>query len=138
MKTNHLTELPGSEDMACPAWSPDRQYIAAHSGDYRELLLYDFRSQRWRVIARAGFFNGPVWSRDSKWMFFQDTASGEDQPIFRVSVPDGKVEQVASRQQLLRGDVSRYRFIGLDLADRPLAIVIHRNADVYALDLSPK
>jgi hypothetical protein len=71
-------------------------------------------------------------------MFFQDSVSGEDQPIYRVSVPAGKVEEVASRKQLLRGDVSRYRFLGLDPENDPLAVVIHRNSDVYALDLGPK
>ncbi len=138
MKAKHLEQLPGSEDMMCPAWSPNRQFIAAHSDDYRELRLFDPRTQSWKVIARAGYFNGPSWTSDSKWMYYQDSASGEDQPLYRVSVPEGKVELVASRKQLLRSDVSRYRFHGLDPQDNPLATVIHRNADVYALDLSVK
>ncbi len=136
MKANRLAQLPGSENLMCPAWSPDQRYIAAHSEDYRELRLFDLRTRAWKVVARGGFLNGPAWTGDSNWMYYQDTYRGPDQPLYRVSVPNGKVEQVAGRQQLLRNDVTRYRFYGLDPQDNPLAVVIRVNTDVYALDLS--
>ncbi len=138
LETHHLTELPGSENLACPSWSPDGHYATAHASDYRALRLFDFRSQRWRVIARGGYLNGPSWSRDSKSIFFQDSAHGEDQPIYRLSLATEKVEEVASRNQLLRADIGRYTFTGLDPQDHPLAVVIHRNGDVYSLDLAPQ
>ena len=138
MKTNRLAELPGSAGMTCPSWSPDGQYVAAHADESRALSLFDSRSQRWRVIARAGFLNAPSWTRDGKSIIFQDSAHGEDQPIYRVSLATGKVEEVASRKQFLRTDISRFTLTGLDPQDNPLAIVIHRNGDVYALDLGAK
>jgi hypothetical protein len=81
--------------------------------------------------------NAPTWTRESQSLIFQDSAHGEDQPIYRVSLATGKVEEVASRQQLLRTDISRFTFTGLDPQDNPLAVVIRRNGDVYALDLGP-
>jgi Tol biopolymer transport system component len=136
MNAHHLTEMPGSEGMNCPSWSPDGQYVVAHKDDNSTLTLFDSRSQRWKVIARGEFLNGPAWTRDSKGMVFQDSFAGEDQPIYRVSVATGKVDEVASRKQFLRADISRYKFFGLDPQDNPLAIVFRSNSDVYALDLS--
>lgn len=135
LKTNNLAQIPGSKDSLCPAWSPDQKYIAAHSDDYRELRLFDLKTQAWRVIARGGYLNGPVWTRDSKWIYYQETFSDKDQPLYRVSVPEGKLEQVASRRQILRNDVARYRFYGLDHQDNPLALIVRMNTDIYALDL---
>ena len=135
--TNRVSELPGSENMGPPAWAPDGRYVAAQSGDFRQLMLFDFRSQHWTVIARAGFVNAPQWSHDSRFVIYQDTAAPEGQPIYRVSVPEGRVEEIASRKQLLRGDVSAYRLVSVDPSDEPVAVVVRRNADVYALDLSP-
>ncbi len=136
IKAKHLTQIPGSEDTMCPGWSPDRRFITAHSDDYRELRLFDVKTRAWKVIARGGFLNGPAWTSDSKWIYFQDTFGGQDQPLYRVSVPEGNIEQVATRRQLLRNDVSRYRFYGLDPQDNPLAVAILANTDIYALDLS--
>lgn len=138
LKTNRQTELPGSEDMACPAWSPDGQSVVAHGDDSHNLSLFDLRSQKWKVIARGGYLNGQSWEREGKSVIFQDAAHGEDQPVYRLFVANGKMEEVASRKQFLRADVGRYTFTGLDPQDNPLAIVIHRNGDVYALDLAPK
>ncbi len=138
MKAQHLAQLPGSENLMCPAWSPDQKYIVAHSDNYHELRLIDLKTGVWAVIARGGYLNGAAWTRDSKWVYYQDTFDSKNQPLYRVSVPEGKAEMVAGRPQLLRNDVSRYRFYGLDPQDNPLAVVIRENSDVYALDLSVK
>ncbi|HEV2348784.1 MAG TPA: winged helix-turn-helix domain-containing protein [Terriglobia bacterium] len=135
-KNNQVVKLRGSEDMGPPAWSPDGRYVAAQSDDFKSLMLFDFNTQKWRVIAHAGLVNAPQWTHDSKSIIYQDSAAGEDQPIYRVSVAGGRIEEIASRKQLLRGDVSRYALVGLDPNDDPVAVVIQKNADVYALDLS--
>ena len=134
-KTKQVSKLPESDDMGPPSWSPDGRYVAAQSGDFRKLMLFDFLSQKWRELASAGFIHNPRWSRDSKFVYYQDTLAGEEQPIYRVSVAGGKAQEVASRKQLLRADVSQYRLSTLDPNDEPVAFVVRRNADVYALDL---
>ena len=48
----------------------------------------------------------------------------------------GSEWRVVGRKQILRADISRYKFLSLDPHDNPLAIVIHCNSDAYALDLS--
>jgi Tol biopolymer transport system component len=136
MKTRQVSKLPGSDDMGPPSWSHDGRYVAAQSGDFRKLVVFDFPSQQWRELASGGFINNPLWSHDSKFVYFQDTLAGEEQPIYRVSVAGGKAEEVASRKQLLRADVGSYRLAALDPNDEPVAVIVRRNADVYALDLS--
>jgi len=135
MKTRQVSKLPGSDDMGPPVWSPNGRYVAAQSGDFRKLMLFDFQSQKWRELAGGGFVHNPRWTRDSKFVYYQDTLSGEEQPIYRVDVAGGKAEEVASRKQLLRADVSQYRLATLNPNDDPVAFIIRRNADVYALDL---
>jgi len=135
LKTHQITKLPGSEDKGPPSWSPDGRYVAAQSDDFSKLMLFDFRTEKWTEIARAGRVNAPQWSGDSRSIIYQDTAAGEDQPIYRVSVPGGKIEEIASRKQLLRGDVSRYSLVALDHEGEPVAVVIRNNADIYALDV---
>jgi len=135
MKTKQVSQLPGSDDMGPPSWSPDGRYVAAQSGDFHKLMLFDFHSQKWRELASGGFINNPNWSHDGKFIYYQDTLAGEEQPIYRVPVAGGKVEEVASRKQLLRADVSSYRLATLDPNDDLVAVVLRRNADVYALDL---
>jgi Tol biopolymer transport system component len=138
MKTRQVSKLPGSEDMGPPSWSPDGRYVAAQSGDFRKLEVFDFHSQKWAELASGSFIHNPRWSHDSKFIYYQDTLATEEQPIYRVSVAGGKAEEVASRKQFLRADVSQYRLSTLDPNDDPVAFVLRKNADVYALDLNLK
>lgn len=136
LRTKQVSKLPGSDDMGPPSWSPDGRYAAAQSGDFRKLMLFDFPSQHWRELASGGFIHNPRWSHDSKFVYYQDTHEGEEQPIYRIAIAGGKPEKVASRKQLMSADVSSYRFDTLDPNDNPVALVVRRNSDVYALDLS--
>jgi len=135
LKTNRVTELPGSEDLGPPSWSPDGRYVAAQSGDFRKLMLFDFRSHKWTDLAHGAFINAPQWTHDSRFIVYQDAAAGEDQFIYRIPAAGGKAEEIAGRKNLLRADVNRFRLVSLDPNDQPVAVVIRRNADVYGLDL---
>jgi DNA-binding winged helix-turn-helix (wHTH) protein/Tol biopolymer transport system component len=135
LATQRVTELTGSEDLGPPSWSPDGRYVAAQSDDFHKLMLFDFRSQKWTQLAQGAFINSPQWSQDSRSVIYQDAAAGDEQPIYRISVPAGQPEKLATRRQVLRADVNRFRLVSLDPHDQPVAVLIRRNADVYALDL---
>src|SRR6266566_2857029 len=73
------------------------------------------------------------WSRDSRQIYFQDVQQGREQPILRVLISDLKVEQIASRDQLLRTDVRVFSLTGIAPDGSPLVTIIRSRADAYAL-----
>jgi hypothetical protein len=61
------------------------------SGDHRELMLFDFKTQRWVELAKMtpAF---PNWSRDGSYVYFH--SSGSDPALYRVRITDHKLERI--------------------------------------------
>jgi Tol biopolymer transport system component len=98
MKSHHLTTLPGSRDLFSPRWSPDGQFIAALSLDQRQLKLYDVATKQWRDLANRSVAD-PVWSSDSHSVY-ADAFMEPGQPVYRVSIADGRTEVLAGIENL--------------------------------------
>ena len=108
---------------------------AASDQDNHKLMLYDFAQQRWSVLSDGTPYGwGIRWSADSRYVYYQHW-EGEEQPIFRVRISDRKIEQITSARQILRGDVLGYTMTGLTHDNSPVASLIHRNSDIYVLEL---
>jgi Tol biopolymer transport system component len=92
---SHKTEtVPGSQGLFSPRWSPDGRYIAALSPDNTALLLFDFETLKWsKWITAAGSVNYPVWSADSKYLYFDDLVD-DAESIRRVKVGENQAEPV--------------------------------------------
>ena len=45
--SRQVSNLPDSQGVYSPRWSPDGRYISAFSADSRRLLLFDFKTQKW-------------------------------------------------------------------------------------------
>jgi Tol biopolymer transport system component len=71
LTTHQITTLQGSRGLFSPRWSPDGRYIAALSIDQRQLLLSDFRTQKWTEVAK-GRLGWPGWSKDGQYLYVQD------------------------------------------------------------------
>jgi Tol biopolymer transport system component len=95
LKTHELSVIPGSEGLFSPRVSPDGHYMAALSGDLTKLKLYDMRAQKWSEwqTLESGALNYPVWSEDSKSIYFDDLISGEG-AYCRAKVGERRYEQV--------------------------------------------
>jgi Tol biopolymer transport system component len=136
LKTRQIQTIPGSEDFEGPQWSPDGKYAVASGKKVRKLMLWDFQRRQWSELADGLPYGwGIRWSSDSNYVYYQHLYEGAEQPIYRVRLRDHKVEQVTSSQQILRADVIGYSMTGLAPDDAPLASLIRRNSDVYALEL---
>jgi Tol biopolymer transport system component len=79
LKSHELSAIPGSETLFSPRLSPDGRYIAALSGDFTKLMLYDTQSKKWSEwqTLESGALSYPVWAADSKSIYFEDLISGE-------------------------------------------------------------
>jgi len=133
--TRRTSEVPGSRGMEAEGFSPDGRYLAATTVDETKLMLFDVRARRWSELAHGNSLYDAYWSRDSKYIYFQDLAEGIEQPIFRVRVSDHKSEIVTSFTRLARADAMDYSLAGLALDDSPLASVVLGRGDIYALDV---
>jgi Tol biopolymer transport system component len=104
LKTHKIEKLPGSEGLFSPRWSPDGRYVAALSPDNTTLKRFDFQSQKWSdwLTEPAGTVNYPVWSADSKYLYFDDLVNG-DESIRKVQVGDSQPELA-----FVMGAIDRY------------------------------
>lgn len=78
LRTHELSTIPGSEGLFSPRVSPDGRYIAALAGDLTRLMLYDTETKQWSQWQTliSGSLSYPVWSPDSKSIYFDDLVSG--------------------------------------------------------------
>lgn len=130
LETKQVTQLPGSEGLFSPRWSPDGRYIAALSLDQTRLMLYDTTTKSWRMLTKANIAD-PVWSHDGKAIFFHDFVQ-QGQPIYKFTIASGSLERVAGMRDLRSADVVDYRFAGLAPGDIPLVNARMSTANIYS------
>jgi Tol biopolymer transport system component len=130
MRTRKVSDLPGSEGIFSPRWSPDGRYIAGMpAGPQDKLLVLDRLSQKWSELAK-GAIGYPSWSRDGKYIYF-DTTTGD---FMRVRISDHKLEQVVSLKGVPRASGHWGQWSGLAVDDSPLLLRDASVQEIYALD----
>lgn len=136
LETKALTEVPGSRGLFSPRLSPDGRYLVAMPMDQHALLLLDRTSGHWTTLTTDGV-GDPTWSHDGRYVYYQDfLAAGK--PIYRIAVPAGKPEQVATIKNLLPVAATDYRLIGLAPGDLPIVTARTPVVNLYSVDLNEK
>jgi len=136
LRTHAITPVPGSEGLFSPRWSPDGRYIAAISLDQRRLMLFDVASRTWRLLAETSVAD-PVWSSDSKAIYIHAFMS-PTQPIYRVDVPTGQLQQVTDLASFRSGQTADYFFCGITPDNVPLVRARSFTGNLYSIDLDSK
>jgi Tol biopolymer transport system component len=136
LATRKTTQVPGSDGLFSPRWSPDGRYIAALSLDQRKLMLYEIATQTWSTLATTSVAD-PVWSSDSKAIYIH-AFMADTQPIYRVSVPDGRLEEVANLSAFRAGDTADYFFVGITPDNLPLVRARTSTGNLYSVDLDKR
>jgi eukaryotic-like serine/threonine-protein kinase len=129
LKTNRVSNLPGSEGMFSPRWSPDGELIAGVSRASWHLMLYDTRTRRQTDLFNHGG-GYPNWSRDGKFLLF---ASEFDKQVgwWRVRINDRKVELVDSFKSFTPAG---WGWFAIAPNDSLITARSTGTGDVYALD----
>jgi len=135
IRTRQLTQVPGSDGICCPRWSPDGRWIMALSRDNRKLLLFDESTQKWRQLAdNMGVMGYMTWSADSKYIGF-DTSFTSDPAFFRVTPADGKITRVVSLKNVRRFLPQWGEWSGLTPDGSPIVVRDISTQEIYALEL---
>jgi DNA-binding winged helix-turn-helix (wHTH) protein/Tol biopolymer transport system component len=136
LRTFQLSTVSGSQGMFSPRWSPNGRYLSALSDDSQKLMLFDFTAQTWSTLATRAI-GYPSWSRDSQYVFFDDTSFTEDPAFYRVRISDHTLERVAPlkdvRQVVLEWPFGSWT--GLAPNNSPLLQRDISTQEIYALDL---
>jgi Tol biopolymer transport system component len=131
-KTGQMSKIPGSEAMYSPRWSPDGRHLVAMPTSQESLMLFDFSTQKWSVLASVSRAGYPCWSRDSQYVYFL-LGRSEKPGVMRVKATDRKIDQVASLVGFQQ--TGHYGFwMGLAPDDSPLLLKDTGTQEIVALD----
>jgi hypothetical protein len=112
-----------------PRLSPDGHYVAAFPADASKLMLYDFRTEKWKTIG-SGQFGFNTWSGASKRIYL--LKENADDEIVGFDVVLQRFERVVILQHVEQGNRG---WIGLAEDESPLLVFDKSVSDVYRLDL---
>jgi Tol biopolymer transport system component len=95
VNTKQSSDVPGSEGLFSPRWSPDGRYVAALSPDFTTVMLFDYQTKQWTswLTEPAGAVSYPTWSADSKYLYFDDLVT-EEESIRKVKIGEKRAEKV--------------------------------------------
>ncbi len=125
-----VSDVPGSQGLYSPRWSPDGHFLAAFSEDSRTVLLFDFSAQKWTPLA-TGSLGWLCWSHDARYVYVLDFSAKE--AVVRIDVRDHKTEPVADLTNMIT--TGRYgAALALAPDDSPLMLRDTGSQDVYAVD----
>ena len=135
LDSGRVSDVPDSDGLWSPRWSPDGRYIAAMAGSPPlTIKLFDLQTQKWSTLTEhTGPWGYPTWSHDSKSIYSLKSDKGK-WSVQRISVPDGKLGTVVDLSDVhLIGSVGPW--FGLDPNDNPLTFRDNGTSDIYALTL---
>ena len=107
--TDQVSPLLGATEMWSPRVSPDGRYIAALSQQDGKMMLFDTKTQKWEELS-ANYSGYPSWSRDGKFLYFQDWDRGSGYPsrVVRIRIGDRKLETVVDLKSLDRLSIGTF------------------------------
>jgi len=135
LSTNQISPLPGATEMWSPRTSPDGRYIAALSEQDSKMMLFDTRTQRWEQLS-ADYSGYPSWSRDGKFLYFQDWNHGSGYPsrVVRTRISGRRLETVLDLKSLDRLSIGTFMsWSGLAPDDSVLLSRNNSTQEIYAV-----
>jgi len=132
MAAHSLRMLPGSQGLRTARWSPDGKYVAALRSADRSLMLFDFATQQWRKIYGRAMGDNLSWTHDAKYVYGHDPYSNNP-VIFRVNIPAGTMERVASLRGMESSGEESYPWFGLAPDDSPIISLESGENEIFSV-----
>jgi Tol biopolymer transport system component len=128
--SHEVSDLPGSQGLYSPRWSPDGRYVSAFSSDSMKLLLFDFQTKKWTDLA-GGSLSWLNWSHDGKYVYVLDYRGKN--AVVRIRISDHQTESVVNLGNFFTA--GRYGgCLSLTPDDAPVLLRDTGTQDVYAVD----
>jgi serine/threonine protein kinase/Tol biopolymer transport system component len=137
VNTRQTRQMPDTQGVFAPRWSPNGHYMLAISSDNGKLLLYDAKTQKWQQVGTdLNNFGYIAWSRDSSSVYF-DTFLGNNNGYYRLRLSDLKLERIVDLRNLrtFGGQFGGGPWTGITPDDAPLFPRDVSTQEIYALDL---
>jgi Tol biopolymer transport system component/DNA-binding winged helix-turn-helix (wHTH) protein len=133
LKSQQVSELPGTAGLYWGQISPDGRYVAALSDPNQKLILYDTASHETQTLAELADY--PTWSADGKYVYFSTLYfRGDDAGVYRWQLSNHQVEKVMASPDYRLGGIWGVWF-GLTPGGDPLVVRDMSSTDLYALDV---
>lgn len=121
--------------MFAPRCSPDGRFLSSFTADSHKLMLLDLKAGQWSELSTGRILNYPNWSRDGKFVYFEDIGDGGPE-IARVSITDRKREHVVALKNVPRVNLqSNQPWNGLAPDNSPVIMRDVGSREVYSLEL---
>ena len=135
LQTHRVSFVPGSEGWFSPRWSPNGRYLAAISQDSLKVAFLDCKNQKWsEPIAEPAVIGFPTWSRDSKYLYFDE--GGADPTFRRIKVGGASSEMLFRLNGISRAGSNMVgEWSGLTPDSSPLFTRDMSVEEIYALDV---
>jgi Tol biopolymer transport system component len=148
LDSGKVSEVPGSNGLYSPRWSPDGRYFAAltRSDIYAgmgittdTIRIFDLQTKQWStLVEHMGDWGFPTWSHDSKFIYALNfPADNGPRSVYRIAVPRGTPQRVVDLRDVPLIGGAKFWF-GLDPDDTPLLLRDDGTNDIYALTLDSK
>ena len=102
LRQSRIQDLPKSNGLWTPRWSPSGDFIAAVSVDNRRLVVFKVSTGIWAELAVLRNIEYPAWTADSRYIHFSATSAPDmlpgghmDRGLYRVEVSTGRVQRLA-------------------------------------------
>lgn len=133
LRTGAVRVLPGSHGLRTARFSPNGRYVAALQPEKHEVVLFDTKSQTWRVLADSVTGDNINWSADSRFIF-ADSPRIEHPIIEKIRVSDGHRAIVADLTPIERMPGLDSAWFGLAPDGSPILLHYYNSSEIYALN----
>lgn len=135
MKSRQIAEVPGSQGLLFPRWSPDGKYLSAQDRREERIKLYDLRTGRWTELAPPGC-TFQLWSRDGKYIQFSQPVRTSGEPgVYRAWIADGKVERIVDLRETKMAGNMNPSWAGMTPEGDPLILESRDSNEIFAFHL---
>ena len=135
-RTRQLSTIPDSQRRFSPRWSPDGRYLAALSADSKQIMLFDFQTQRWSewFEANEGMVGYPAWSNDGESLYFT-TYYTQHPSVQRIRMGAAHSELVTDLTGIDRYGEKWGAWTGVTPDGSALLVRNASTQEIYALDV---